>query len=57
MKPSMLTVPQIADDWQCSRSHLYNEIRAGRLRAYKTGRLMRVDQADYEAWKQAQVTT
>lgn len=36
--PEYLTVAQIAERWACSRTVVYDEIRAGRLRALTIGK-------------------
>lgn len=33
-----LTVAQVAERWQCERSMVYDEIRAGRLRSLAIGK-------------------
>ncbi|MFQ5757478.1 MAG: helix-turn-helix domain-containing protein [Acidiferrobacterales bacterium] len=46
-----LTVPEIADRWQCSKRHVRRVIASSRLTAHRFGRLVRVTEADLEAYE------
>jgi excisionase family DNA binding protein len=53
----LLDVRTICRRSTLGRSYIYEEIRAGRLRARKFGRLTRILLADYEAWLAAAPVT
>ena len=46
----ILTIPTACRCARCGRTFVYQEIRAGRLRAIKLGRLTRIRRRDYEEW-------
>ena len=49
----LLTPDQLADRWQCQRTHIYRLAREGKLPSVKLGRLYRFRTADIEAFEQA----
>jgi excisionase family DNA binding protein len=44
------SIPEVCSRVAAGRSYIYGEIRAGRLRARKLGRLTRILAADLAAW-------
>jgi excisionase family DNA binding protein len=51
--PDAYTIDEVCRRVQVGRSYIYGEIRAGRLRARKLGRLTRVLTPDLAAWLDA----
>lgn len=50
---SLLTVKETAATLRMSERYVLDEIRRGNLRAAKFGRILRIDQADLDAYKTA----
>ena len=50
----LMTLADFQDEFSISRSAVYREVNAGRLRLTKVGRASRVAAIDAEAWLQAQ---
>jgi excisionase family DNA binding protein len=51
--PDAYTIDEVCRRVQAGRSYIYGEIRVGRLRARKLGRLTRVLAPDLAAWLDA----
>lgn len=54
MIPDVLTPQQVADREQLSYHAVLRAIDRGDLRAYKRASRLRIDRADYEAWRTAE---
>ena len=53
--PNMLTVEEIAEEWQVSKSTVYDWCKNPRelkQYAFKAGKSLRIDAEGYEIWKQ-----
>jgi len=49
------TVPEVAERWQCSREFVYEQIRRGRLQAFRLGKkLIRIPPEEVDRWESAQ---
>lgn len=46
-----LDIPAVARMWSCHPDTVYRAIRAGRLPAFRVGRVFRVRREDAEAWR------
>ena len=49
-RPRLYTVPQVVYQTNLSRSTIYSEIAAGRLRVVKLGRAVRVPAEELDRW-------
>lgn len=47
---TLLTVEDLSDRTGISRSHIFREIRAGKLPTIRMGKLLRISEVDAEAW-------
>ena len=42
------TVARLAEHWDCSDQHIYDEIAAGRIHCFRIGRLIRIPASEVE---------
>lgn len=49
--PTVYTVAQVAQRWECSESHVRNMIEDGELPHFRLGKLIRIKKEDVEKWE------
>ncbi len=57
MASKLLTAEEVMAATQMSRSHIYRELRSGRLASFKLGRILRISEDAVAEWLAAQVVT
>lgn len=53
LEDRLLTVPQVAERWSCSRQHVYNQLARGGLPSVTLGRSRRIRVTDVVAYENA----
>ncbi len=56
IKIDLLTVDEVAAILRVSRDSAYQTVRAGEIRSFRVGRLIRIDRADLYAFMKKQQT-
>lgn len=51
MKDDVLKIKTLMERWGCSRSHIYELMKAGKLKTFKVGALRRVHLSEVERFE------